>query len=115
MGLAGQQRRRRSAHYVHAQSGQPNLRRPLPRLRQRRLGARLLPEIQQPPSRISDGLVERNQLGRSKRPLRSLQERQSRPRTSSSRRLNQSVILSGVAASQSEAATQSKDPYTSSV
>ncbi len=46
------------------------------------LGARLLPEIQQPPSRIFSRLVERNQLGRSQPALRSLQDRQSRPRTS---------------------------------
>ncbi len=70
----------------HAQPGQPHLRRPLPNLRQRRLGARLLPEIQQPPSGISGRLVERNQLGRSKRPLRSLQERQVSPGTSPGRR-----------------------------
>ena len=55
---------------------------PLPHLRQRCLGARLLSEIQQPPSGISHRLVERHQLGRSQRPLRSLQERQARPGTS---------------------------------
>ena len=94
MGLARQQRRRRSAHHVHAQSGQPNLRRPLSHLRQRRLGARLLPEIQQPPSRILSRMVERNQLGRSQPALRSLQDRQSRPRTSSSGPLATEKVLS---------------------
>ncbi len=56
-----------------------------PHLRQRRLGARLLPEIQQPPPRISRRLVERRQLGRDQQALRRLQIRQvgSRTRTSS--------------------------------
>ncbi len=64
---------------------------PLPHLRQRRLGARLLPEIQQPPSGISSRLVERNQLGRSQPALRSLQNRQASPRTSPSRTLEMLV------------------------
>jgi len=38
-------------------------------LRQRCLGTCLLPEIQQPPSRISGCLVERNQLGRNQSTL----------------------------------------------
>jgi superoxide dismutase len=60
--LAGNARRR-SANHQHAQSGQPNLARLVPHFRQRRLGARLLPEIQQSPPRISGGLVERSELG----------------------------------------------------
>src|ERR1700680_2507917 len=88
MGLARRQVRRRSANHQHPESGQPNLARPLPRLRQRRLGARLLPEIAQPPPRISSGLVERPQLGRNQQALRSIQIRKIRKRARTSPPLN---------------------------
>ena len=35
-----------------------------PDLRHRRLGARLLPEVPEPPARLPRGVVERHQLGR---------------------------------------------------
>ena len=72
--------RRRSANHEHSESGQPHLAGPLSHLRQRRLGARLLPEIQQPPSRIPHRVVERHQLGRGQQALRHLQVRQVRAR-----------------------------------
>src|SRR5579864_557368 len=84
MGLACRQIRRRSANHHYPESGQSHLARPVPHLRQRRLGARLLPEIQQPPSRISRCLVERGQLGRDQQPLQCLQIRQSSSRTRTS-------------------------------
>ena len=84
MGLARWQVKRRSSSHQHAESGQSHLARPLSHLRQRRLGARLLPEIQQPPSRISRGLVERHQLGRNQQTLRQLQIRQVLPRARAS-------------------------------
>ena len=52
MGLARRQVGRRHPDSVHTESGQPDLARPVPHLRQRRLGARLLPEIQQSTSGI---------------------------------------------------------------
>ena len=67
----------------HAEPGQPDFAGPLSHLRQRCLGARLLPEIQQPPSGISRSLVERRELGRNQQALRRIQGRQRRPRTGS--------------------------------
>ena len=67
--LAGKARRR-SADSQHSQPGQPDLPGPVPHFRQRRLGTRLLPQIQQSPSRIPGGLVERGQLGRNQQALR---------------------------------------------
>ena len=69
MGLAGRRRQGRSEDRQHAESGQSHLAGPLSHLRQRRLGARLLPEVQQPPSRIPASLVERSQLGRNQQAL----------------------------------------------
>ena len=89
MGLARRQARRRRPNRHHPQSGQPDFPRPTTHPRQRRLGARLLPEIQEPASRISRRLVERSQLGRSQPTLRSLQVRQACSRTSASRPLTE--------------------------
>src|SRR5882762_9774617 len=72
MGMAGRRRKRRSENRLHSQPGQPHLARPLSHLRQRCLGARLLSQIQQPPSRVSAGLVERGQLGRNQQALPSV-------------------------------------------
>ena len=47
-----------------ANQDNPISERPLPHPRQRRLGARLLPEVQQPPPRLPRRLVEHRQLGR---------------------------------------------------
>src|SRR5216684_249393 len=69
MGMAGRRRERRSENRLHSQPGQPNLARPLSHLRQRCLGACLLPPIQQPPSRVSASMVERSQLGRNQQAL----------------------------------------------
>src|SRR5437899_5418323 len=82
MGLARREAERRCADHVHAESGQSHLAGPLSHLRQRRLGACLLPEIQQPPSRIPRRLVEHSELGRNQQALRRLQGRQRSPRTS---------------------------------
>ena len=57
-------------HRHHAQPGLAPLQRPLPHPRQRRLGARLLPEVQQPPAGLPRRLVERRQLGRGQQALR---------------------------------------------
>src|SRR5207237_10700247 len=62
-----------SADYHHPESGPPHITGPVPDLRQRCLGARLLPEVQQPPSRIPGGLVECRELGRDQPAFRSLQ------------------------------------------
>ena len=43
---------------------------PLPHPRQRRLGARLLPQVPEPPPRLPGRVVERRQLGRSEQALR---------------------------------------------
>ncbi len=48
----------------HRQSGQPSLQRPGAAGRRRRLGARLLPQVPEPPSRLHRRLVERGRLGR---------------------------------------------------
>src|SRR6202795_4392044 len=69
MGMAGRRRKRRSENRLHSQPGQPHLPRPLSHLRQRCLGARLLSQIQQPPSRVFAGMVERCQLGRNQQAL----------------------------------------------
>ena len=71
---------RKRANHVDAEPGQSDLSRLVPDFRQRCLGARLLFEIQQPPSRISRGMVERRELGRDQQTVRRLQSRS--PRTS---------------------------------
>ncbi len=68
--LAGKSGRRCTNHQ-HAQSGQSDLAGPVPDFRQRRLGARLLPEVQQSSAGVSGSMVECDQLGRSQPPLRS--------------------------------------------
>ena len=50
LGMAGRQTRRRRADSQHSQPGQSHLPGPVPHLRQRRLGACLLPQVQQSPS-----------------------------------------------------------------
>ena len=52
-----------------AEPGQPGHGRQERRVRLRRLGARLLPEVSKPPSRLSRGLVERSQLEGNRKPL----------------------------------------------
>jgi len=73
-GLASRRRQRRSQDCQHPESRQSHLARPPSHLWQRCLGARLLPEIQQPPSRIPASLVERSELGRNQQTLPSLKE-----------------------------------------
>src|ERR1019366_4013163 len=59
----------RSENPQHPEPGQPNFSRPPSHLRQRRLGARLLSQVQQPPPRIFAGMVERSELGRNQQAL----------------------------------------------
>ena len=66
--------RRQAGHRVHAQSGQPDFGRRQGLLWPGRLGARLLPEIPEPPARIHRGLVERDQLGTGRSELRRRKE-----------------------------------------
>ena len=63
-------RRRRAEGDEHAQPGQPGERRPDAAAGQRRLGARLLPEVPEPPPRLPQGVVERRRLGEGRRALR---------------------------------------------
>ncbi len=63
-------RRRRAEAHQDAQPGQPAARRPDPAARQRRLGARVLPDVQQPPPRVPQDVVERRRLGRRRRAVR---------------------------------------------
>ena len=53
----------------HGQPGQPRNGGQVPGDGNRRLGARLLPEVSEPPPRVSRRVVERGQLGRSRKPL----------------------------------------------
>src|SRR5271165_5081776 len=69
MGLAGWRRQGRSENPEHPESGQSDFARPESHLRQRRLGTRLLSEIQQPPSRVPASVVERSELGRNQQAL----------------------------------------------
>jgi hypothetical protein len=61
LGLAGP-RRLRAGDRLHRQPGQPRLRRQDPAAGHRRLGARLLPQVQQPASGLHRRLVGRGQL-----------------------------------------------------
>ncbi len=54
----------------HGQPGLADLRRPDAAARRRRLGARLLPEVPEPPARLHRRLVERRRLARGGQPLR---------------------------------------------
>ena len=69
MGLAGGQAQRRCADRIHTQPGQSVVAGPLSNFWQRRLGARLLSEIQQSAAGISAGLVGSGQLGRNQQTL----------------------------------------------
>jgi len=62
--------RRETNHRVHAQSGQSGDERGQTGDGPRRVGARLLLEISEPPAGIRGGLVERRQLGRNREELR---------------------------------------------
>src|ERR1035438_3548582 len=67
--MAGARPRRQTAGYGDAQSGQPPQSGLLSHHGQRRLGACLLPEVPEPPRRLSEGMVERGELGRSEQAL----------------------------------------------
>ena len=82
MGLAGRKSSGEVQIVTTPNQDNPHLARPVPHFRQRRLGARLLPEIQQPPPGIPGRLVERPQLGRNQQPLPSPEIRKNNPRTS---------------------------------
>ena len=81
LGLAGRKKGWRRADSQHRQPGQPHLPGTVPHLRQRRVGARLLPQVQQSPSRISGGLVECCELGRNQQALRESEIRSTRAGT----------------------------------
>ncbi|CAA9508031.1 MAG: Superoxide dismutase [Mn], partial [uncultured Solirubrobacteraceae bacterium] len=72
LGMA-RSRRRPAGHHQHAEPGQPRVQRPDPAARQRRLGARVLPELPEPPPGLPQGVVERGQLEQG---LRALQRRE---------------------------------------
>src|ERR1019366_8915033 len=67
--MAGARPRRQTACYGNAQSGQPSQPGFLSHHGQRRLGARLLPEVPEPPRRLPEGMVERGELGRGQQAL----------------------------------------------
>ena len=64
-------RRHRPRGPLDAEPGQPAPRERRAAARHRRVGARLLPQLPEPPPRLPGGLVERRQLGRGRAPLRS--------------------------------------------
>ena len=63
-------RRRQAGDREHRQPGQPDDGRQEAHLRRGRVGARLLPEVPEPPPRLPRGVVERHQLGRGQQALR---------------------------------------------
>ena len=63
-------RRHRPRRALDAEPGQPAARERHAAPRHRRLGARLLPQLPEPPPGLPGGLVERRQLGRGRAPLR---------------------------------------------
>ena len=63
LGLA-RPRRRRARGRLHGQPGQPDLGRQDAAPRRRRLGARLLPHVPEPPPRLPRRVVEHGRLGR---------------------------------------------------
>src|ERR1035438_3659989 len=67
--MAGARPRRQTAGYGDAQSGQPPQSGLLSHHGQRRLGACLLPEVPEPPRRLSEGMVARGELGGSQQAL----------------------------------------------
>jgi len=69
LGMAGRPGRQAEDRH-HGQPGQPLLRGALSDSRQRRLGARLLPQVPEPPPRVPGRLVEHRQLGRDQQTLR---------------------------------------------
>ncbi|CAA9476530.1 MAG: Superoxide dismutase [Mn], partial [uncultured Solirubrobacteraceae bacterium] len=68
LGLA-RPRRRQARRHEHAQSGQPDQLGPDPAARQRRLGARVLPEVPEQAPRLPEGLVEHRRLDGNRRAL----------------------------------------------
>ena len=64
LGLADRRQGRQARRHLDAQPGQPAHGRPHPAPGPRRLGARLLPQVPEPPARLHRRLVEHGQLGR---------------------------------------------------
>ena len=62
LGLAHRRPRRQARHREHAQPGQPGHGGQNSGAWLRRLGARLLPQVSEPPAGLRDGVVERGQL-----------------------------------------------------
>ena len=73
LGLAGRGQGRQARRDLDPQPGQPDHGRSDPDSRARRLGARLLPEVPEPPARLHRRLVEHGELGRGQPPLRGRQ------------------------------------------
>ena len=72
--------RQRARGVLDSQPGLADPPGPRSRARQRRLGARVLPDLPEPPPRVPRGLVERRQLGRRGGPLRRRRRRSRRRR-----------------------------------
>ena len=72
LGLAGR-RRRQAGDREHRQPGQPDHGRQDADPRPRRVGARLLPEVPEPPAGLHRRVLERRQLGEGQRRRRSLE------------------------------------------
>ena len=70
LGLAGGRPERRAHHREHAEPGHSAHERQAADPRLRRLGARLLPQVSEPPSRLRGRVVERRQLERHRPPVR---------------------------------------------
>ncbi len=75
----GHRHRRQARDREHAEPGQPDDGRQEAGLRHRRLGARVLPEVSEPPSRLHRRLVERGQLGGNQQAARRSNGAASRP------------------------------------
>src|SRR4051812_46250229 len=63
-------RRRTAEAREDAGPGQPRAGRPDPAARQRRLGARVLPDLPEQATRLPEGVVERRELGQGRRAVR---------------------------------------------
>ena len=70
MGMAHQEQEWKPRNHFHAKSRQSSDGREHAHPRRRCMGARLLPEISKPPRRLSQGVVERSELGRGGEELR---------------------------------------------
>jgi len=70
MGMADQEQEWRPRNNFHAKPRQPSDGRQHADSRRRCVGARVLLEVSKPPARLSQGVVERGELGRGRQELR---------------------------------------------